>query len=396
MSKTVIFFPKLEESKPYHHLPLSALSVAAPMVARGENVSIFDERTKDDFSGIKLKCYLVDADEIWFSVYTGYQLTRAYQVSVWVKENYPNIKIIWGGPHVTALPEQTLACSYADEVRPGYAETGEYPMPWHLINVRKYINPATERFIAITSYGCPGRCTFCSMENLHKYIPLPMDKVKGDIDSLMELYPFKECVFFDATLFAMPNRVAAITGLMEQHNLQWIADARATEIAKTDDSLIALCVNSGLKQLTMGLESGSPRVVDMMRKGKYHLQMFRLAAEKLSQFPLKMVSGVIFGCPGETVEDLKQTIDYIHKIKEINPNFFISTTFFRPLPNTLMSDMAAEYGYKQPATLEEWAELGAGNHYKYNVWQDVPWIMKPDEYKAIYDRFIAENGELLI
>jgi radical SAM superfamily enzyme YgiQ (UPF0313 family) len=159
---------------------------------------------------------------------------------------------------------------------------------------------------------------------------------------------------------------------------------------------IDFLVSRDLKQITVGLESGSPRIVDLMCKGKNHLAHFKQAAEKLRRFPVKMVSGVIFGCPGETVDDLRQTIDYIKQIREINPNFFISTTFYRPLPDTVMADMAAEYGYKQPATLAEWARQGEQGHYAYNQWQDAPWIVGQEKYREIYEEFKAENQELFI
>jgi radical SAM superfamily enzyme YgiQ (UPF0313 family) len=183
---------------------------------------------------------------------------------------------------------------------------------------------------------------------------------------------------------------------MEHYGFQWIADARAPEIAKAPDIFLRLCIKSGLKQLTIGLESGSPRIIEMMRKGKNHLEHFEQAAEKLKQFPVKMVSGVIFGCPGETVDDLRQTIDYIREIRAINPNFFISSTFYRPLPGTLMAEMAAEYGYKQPATLEEWAEQGEAGHYSYNVFSGAPWIIGQEEYRRVYEAFRAEDKELFV
>jgi radical SAM superfamily enzyme YgiQ (UPF0313 family) len=134
-----------------------------------------------------------------------------------------------------------------------------------------------------------------------------------------------------------------------------------------------------------------------MRKGKNHLEHFKQAAEKLRQFPVKMVSGVIFGCPGETVDDLRQTIDYIKQIRAINPNFRISSTFFRPLPDTVMADICIkDYGYRQPATLAEWARQGEQGHYAYNQWQDAPWIVEREEYRKVYEQFKCENRELFV
>jgi hypothetical protein len=387
--KLIYFMPKLEPEKQYHYMPVSLLAAAIPAVAAGHDVRIIDERVGDSLEGLD------DADAFMVSVYAGFQVTRAYAVSKWVKKHYPSVKVAWGGPFVTALDKTVLDGRIIDYIVPGDVDDDSQPLPYHLIDVEKYVNPATKRFIYVSSYGCPGKCTFCQTVPRRPFKLLPMERVQADINNLMARYPFKECVFFDATLFAA-NRVRQISDLMRRHNLQWIADARAQEISKCEESFLASCVNSGLKQLTIGLESGSPRVIEMMQKGTHHLEYFKLAAEKLKDLPIKMVSGVIFGCPGETVDDLRQTIDYIRPIKEINPNFYISTTFFRPLPGTAMTEMAKEYGYKAPETLKEWSKAGESTHYNYNTWNDVPWIAGSDKYQVIYEDFKQKNSDLFV
>lgn len=391
MSKILLFFPKLEDWKPYHYMPISALAVASTLVAQGHKVKIHDQRV--DLTDT-LDTDIVNADEIMISMYTGFQLSNGYEFAKYVKEIYPGKRIVVGGPHATALPEQTLASPYVDEIFVGEMDTGEHPLPYHLIDVEKYINPATKRFIYVSSQGCPGVCTFCATKQKRPYKLLPMERVRTDIDNLMTRYSFKECVFFDATLFSMSLRVLCISELMKKHKLSWIADARAPEIAKEPN--LAVLMERGLKQITIGLESGSPRVVELMRKGKKHLEHFKQAAAKMAQFPIKMVSGIVFGCPGETVQDLQQTIDYVKRIKEINTNFYISTTFFRPLPGTVMTDIAKEYGYKEPESLEEWARLGEQSHYSYNEYREAPWIPEPEKHKAVYERFRSEHKDLFI
>ncbi len=365
-------------------MPISLLAAASTM----ENVKIFDERVSPI---AELTDSLNDTEYLMFSVFTGYSLKRAYEMSKMAKEIKPDIKIVWGGPHPTALPEQTLESEYVDAVIVGDTDKGEKPLPYWLIDIEKYINPATKRFIYVSSYGCPGSCSFCALKKRRKFQLMPLERVKGDIDYLMFEYRFKECVFFDATLFTVRARVEYISEYMQTYDLKWIADARAVDIMKYDSLYF-----KGLKQLTIGLESGSQRIIDLMKKGARHLEYYKQAAVKLSDYPIKMVSGVVLGCPGETVEDLKQTIEYIEMIKQINPNFRMSTTFYKPLPGTEMSDMSAEYGYKEPENLEEWAKVGEGSHYNYNEWNDVPWIIEPDKYRLVYDEFKKSNKELFI
>jgi radical SAM superfamily enzyme YgiQ (UPF0313 family) len=389
--KILIVYPRLEPHKDFHYMPISALCVAARLLADGHDIKIHDERIT------RLKAADTEPyDEVMFSAYTGFQITDMYRMAIMIKSEYPRKRIILGGPHATAFKAQCIANPYIDDVWIGYAERGEYDMPWHAINVKDYINPDTKRFIYISSYSCPGQCHFCAQKTRRELVFIPMDKVERDIDNLMTLYPFKECVMFDATLFTKPDRALQISKIMKKHGLKWIADSRADEICRIDPYTLSQIINGGLTQITIGLESGSPSVVERMNKGKNHLEKYRECAEILAHHPVKMVSGVIFGTPGETPNDIRKTVEYIKKIKSINPNFYISTTFYQPLPDTKMADLCKEYGYQEPQTLAEWAERGAAAHYSYNQWQDAPWILESAEYHRIYEEFIQNNKELLI
>jgi radical SAM superfamily enzyme YgiQ (UPF0313 family) len=225
---------------------------------------------------------------------------------------------------------------------------------------------------------------------------LPLERVEKDIDYLMSRYPWKECVFFDATLFTKPERAFFIANLMQKHGLKWIADSRADEICRMPTIMLDKIMESGITRLTVGLETGSQRIADLMKKGKNHLEKYKQAAEILSRYDVKLTSGVIFGCPGETPEDIRQTIEYIKQIRDINPNFYISTTYFQPLPSTEMADMAKEYGYREPDSLREWAEQGEQGHYKYNEYCNVPWIIEPEKYRAIYEQFRNDYKDIFV
>jgi len=391
MKKILLFFPKLEEHKDYHYFPVSLLAAAAPMVANGMDVEIFDERVDENLSD-RLK----NVSEFMVSLYTGYQFSRGYEITKWVRKHFPHIKITWGGPAISAMDENIFDYKLVDNYVKEDVDDGTYPIPYWLVNIEKYVNPSTERFIYLTSYNCIGSCSFCQTKKRRKLKFLPLERVENDINYLMEHYPYEEVVFFDATIFTKPSRALFIADLMRKHGLKWICDSRADEICRTSREMLDSIVNSGLTQITIGLETGSQRVADAMKKGKNHLEKYRQCAEIMSKYDIKMCSGVIFGTPGETPEDIKQTIEYIKEIKAINPNFYVSTTFFMPLPGTEMAEACKAYGYKEPETLQGWAELGSNTHYSYNEYHSSMWIQEPEEYKRIYDNFVAENGDLFI
>lgn len=434
----LMFFPKLEEYKDFHYVPISLLSVAAPIMKRGFECKIIDERVDINYRELLAK-YVPEASCVLFTAYTGYQVSRAYDAAKYVKQNFPDVKLVWGGPHVTHLPDQSIESDYVDIIFWGYAETSIIElitainknkdlsdisnlyykekdhviitkknttinfsdfvdMPYELVDLFKYINPATKRFIYVSTYGCPGICTFCATKSRRKWVPLEIKKVKRDINYLMSRFDYKECFFADATLFTDKKRLLELSQLMAQYDIKWIADARSQEIYNTSEELLSQLIENGLKHVTIGLESGSENVVNIMKKGKDHLFKFEKSIEKLSKFNTKIVSGLIFGCPGETVDDLKKTLAYVKKMKKLNANFFISSTFFRPLPDTILYDVVQGKGYNLPNTLEEWAERGASSHYRYNEWMDCAWLDQNEvrEYRKIYEDFIRDNHALFV
>lgn len=170
MSKIILFYPKLEESKEWHYMPISLLAGATTL--QGHDLVLIDSRVEPDWQN-KLNCELSNADEIRMSVFTGYQLSMAYDVSKQIKTSYPLIKIIWAGPHTTALASQTLLSPYIDDVICGDTDDGMCDLPYYLIDVNKYINPDTKRFIYISSYSCVGNCTFCQTKPRRKLLFLP-------------------------------------------------------------------------------------------------------------------------------------------------------------------------------------------------------------------------------
>jgi len=426
--KVVLFFPFLEEGKDFHWPPISLLALATVLKQNNFKCVIIDERVDGDAHNT-LKRELKDALCLGLTAFTGFSLSRSVEAAKICREFYPQLPIIWGGPHVTALPEQSKKSSLVDDVVEGYgefeflekvkriAEGKDYKIPidgsnwrsklmandmptipYDLLDIKKYINKKTEASIYLSSYGCPGQCTFCSTQVLRRWTPFSLEKVKRDLDNLFAQYPFKQLVFFDATLFANIKRAMEIIEYIQKFNVSWIADARTYEASCLTPENISWLEKSGLKSLSIGLETGSSHMVEIFNKGQGHIERMYKIANNFKDSPIKIVTGIIFGSPGETIDDLKETLRVIKDLKIINSNFQVGTTFFRPLPGTALYDtLEQKYGYKFPQSLEEWAEYSAGSHYKYNQFMDIPWFDKKtaEEYYRIYTEFWKNNAFIL-
>jgi radical SAM superfamily enzyme YgiQ (UPF0313 family) len=426
--KIILFFPLLERGKEFHWPPISLLSLAAVLKKHSFNCLIIDERVEKNADSI-LKKELKGALCLGLTAFTGFSLGRSVRAAELCRKLYPKVPIIWGGPHVTALPEQSRHSPLVDDVVEGYGEfeflekvrqiaagkshsvsadkkdfrkqlmAPDMPsLPYDLIDIKKYINPRTQASIYLTSYGCPGQCTFCSTQTLRKWTPFAMEKVKKDLDNLFKAYPFKQIVFYDATFFVKIERALEIIGYLKRYKVEWIADARTYEAERFDHRIISFLEENGLKAITIGLETGAQHMVEVFNKGEGQIERMYKIAEKFKNSPISIISAIIFGSPGETISDLKETLKVLKELRAIKRNFYIGTTFFRPLPGTALYDvLERDYNYKFPQSLETWAKYGARSHYRYNEFMDTPWFDQKTikEYKRIYTEFFKKNGSLL-
>jgi radical SAM superfamily enzyme YgiQ (UPF0313 family) len=230
-----------------------------------------------------------------------------------------------------------------------------------------------------------------------------MELIKKDLRHLYETTKFKQLVFFDATLFTRKSRVKEIVEFVSSEfgDTSWIADARAIELKNytVEDLLEINKSNLKLHHLTVGLESGSKRIVeDIYKKGKGHNHIYLETAEKLFQANIELTSGCIFGAPTETAADLYETLEYVTQVKKKHPRFKLSTTFFRPLPGTDLYEFVKDYGIEFPNTLDGWAKLEGVTHYEYNKWASVPWMDSKEEkkYLVAYNEFLDAHGDILV
>lgn len=444
--KVLLIMPRIDEGKDYHHFPFGCLAIAASLEKIGVEYDIFDERVADE--NTILDC-LTDYAIVGVSMFTGYQTYRGHYWLKTVRERNPKAITVAGGPHVTALPEETVRSPLVDFAVAGYGENafanlvlnilaskddalirqmkfpGVYsklgtgvlgmptpkkykdiewsPLPYHRLDVPSYINPATRRVMYVSQYGCPALCTFCATPETRKWTSKPLEIVYEDLETLDRLTDFRQLCFFDATLFTNRPRTMELIAHLDQRfpGRQWLADARAAELIHyTDDDLSAIkrC-RADLTALVVGLETGSNRLAEeTVKKGRGHLKNFYEVAKRTHAAGIQLTSGVVFGFPGETVDDLALTTEYVREIRKVHPKFRISTTFFRALPGTELYDKVRAMGYVTTSSLEEWAKIGAGNHYQYNEWSDPPWMTREEivRYQEGYQRFMDEHGSIVV
>ena len=110
----ILFYPRVQPKKHHHELPLSVLALIPALQKKGYAVVLIDERI-DRHALSTLERFLDDAVCVGISSMTGYQIQGGIAAAEVVRK-VSDIPIVWGGWHVSLLPEESVGSPYVDIV----------------------------------------------------------------------------------------------------------------------------------------------------------------------------------------------------------------------------------------------------------------------------------------
>ncbi len=228
----------------------------------------------------------------------------------------------------------------------------KYPA-YHLIDFMKYATRYQRETVArprslpfarvCMTRGCPIGCTFCCVESISggptRY--RSAEHMYGELEMLKNKYGVKFFIWDDDNLFMNKNRIKELLRLMIERklNIEWLLEA--TAIFCMDEECVDLCAQSGCKYLNIAIESGNPRVLKEIIKKPINFEHAEKIIAKMKSVRIDVVSNFVIGSPGETYDEILDTIRYAEKIDIDYVKFFIST----PFPKTKMFEMAKKLGY---------------------------------------------------
>ena len=146
--------------------------------------------------------------------------------------------------------------------------------------------------------------------------------------------------FVDDVFTIKKKRVKTILKQMINQNLNmdWKCEARTDHF---DEEICELMSKAGCKRVKLGFETGSDRILKEIQKDETKEDM-RRGARMLKEAGVPITAYFMTGFPGETNEDLKQTIEFA---KEIEADYY-SLSVMAPYFGTKIYYDLIERGYK--------------------------------------------------
>ena len=169
----------------------------------------------------------------------------------------------------------------------------------------------------LTSRGCPFRCRFCAtsafwgsgLTRFHS-----PQYIVSHIKYLKENFKIQHLLFCDDLFTLDRNRLKEIANLCEKENLleglTTTAQARANTI---DDEMGEICRKLNIKILQFGFESGSKKVLQWLKGPTASPETNLKAIETSLRYKIKVFGSLMMGVPEETLEDMKETYEFVKK-----------------------------------------------------------------------------------
>lgn len=403
-------YPKIdhEENYVYYWMPFSTMVLAGELLKLGHVDVILFDGNRD---GLDVwKAQLEDLGDrllcVGLSIMTGGgQISHALEMAEVAKSLFPYVPIVYGGPHVNVLAEQTAMHPLVDAVLvgpgqrsmpvyvnallgttdllqvPGYIAKGDQGLikgppnppraeqlgsyPWHLLDVPTYIRNdptvASRTLNYVSSQGCVYLCRFCyELTYNRKYSRMTDSTLVNEIEWLVQAYGLNGIKFYDADWFIDLRRaVSFASGLLDKSlDVSWAASINPNDVLKArvrHPTMLKLAAESGLTRLLMGVESGSDRVLkEVVRKEVTRDQIIDVANEIASNGILGSYTFII-GFPGETESEIEETLDLIRQLWTLSPRPETRVHIFAPYPGTPLFEASLAHGFEAPQQLEDWA-----------------------------------------
>lgn len=180
----------------------------------------------------------------------------------------------------------------------------------------------------MTSRGCPYNCTFCSSLWERRVRNRSVSNIIEEIEYLIQRFKTKNIYFKDDTFTINKKRVYEFCDSLREKKIG-VGWECLTRIELIDEELVLRMRDEGMNYLKIGIETGSPRLLNATNKN-LSIDQIKKGAAVLNKINQKWSAFFMLGYPDETEEELKMTLDLIEQIRPT----YVSMSTLAPYPGS--------------------------------------------------------------
>jgi len=316
-----------------------------------------------------------EPDIIGVSCLMTKQSSNAHNICRIAKKVNPKIKTIMGGTHVSALAEEVIKDKNVDCAVVGDAEEtisdiiendlrgiveskpvniNKLPYPArHLFSMEKYIEinmPTScyspyKRVTQIeTTRGCCFNCCFCATTRFKgNYRMRDIDSVLNEIKFLKDRYDIEELDIIDSNFILDKKRTLKLLQGIQKIGIAW-SNGGGIWVGGLDEDVIKAMKKSGCYQLSLAIESSTPRILKDVINKPTRIEMVEPIVKLCKKYKIDMHAFFVLGFPEQTVDEMKNDYEFAVKMGFTSASFNIIS----PLPGSTIYEK-----YKDKLTFDK-------------------------------------------
>lgn len=391
--KVALIYPRLKDRDITPPLGLLYLIGYAKKHGNFNDVKMFD----NNFDDIREDVVRFAPDFIGISAMT-IDYTEATRLAEYFKKRLNNIPVVIGGVHISSLPSSLAKCFdvgivgegerifldilqafekrgafdpadlqnikglvfwdkegklHITETREKIDKLDEIPLIDRGLLHKEYFNRKMIPHIAkhgiegamLTARGCPYTCVFCSTKAFWKTMRFHSTQyVYEEVREMAKNYGVTHITIWDDLFTAHLPRIKELAEMLKSDDItKDITFSAQVRTHQMNDMLCKLFNDMNVTTAFFGFESGSDKTLGYLKNNTITVEQNRQAIVKAKEYGIRTYGSLIFGSPGETIEDMKQTIEFIRFAKKAGADAlwaFIMT----PFPETPMWEIAKQRG----------------------------------------------------
>ena len=354
--------------------PLGLLSLTAWLEKDGHEVTVIDCLGPDAKGNDDTIAHILreEPELVGFSTTTSAFLD-AWQLTQGLKRIQPDLPVVFGGVHVAALggdllkrfPEIDFLVIGEGEVTLGELAAGKNPADIAGLIFRGasgIVSNPTRDLIAdldslpfpaygkltgfpnryelplfssikapgatmITSRGCPYQCSYCDRSVFKRgYRFNSATYIYEHMAWLRKRFGVRHLNIYDDLFTLHRGRIEELCGQLIAKPLGLHFNC-AVRVGHTDSQLLRLLKKAGCLMVSLGIESGEPKLLEEHKPGVY-LDEVRRTVARIHEHGLRAKGLFMMGLPGETEESIKKTSDFVISLALDDMNMAKFTPFF--------------------------------------------------------------------
>lgn len=358
--KVLLLFPDYKGGHFGGHIPPAGLGYLVQTLENNQvEYDVVDMSVGYDMDYLVEKITVFKPDLVAISM-MSYLHERHYEIVGIIRDKFSDLSVVAGGPHLSTLREKVLQdCPQLDfgivlegeaallelcqgkeleeiggliyrkdgevvfnGVRPFVKDLDSIPFPKYIkLPLKKYV---TEEIGIVSSRGCPSNCIYCPVTTSigRKFRARSAQSVLDEVEYWYQR-GYRQFSFLDDNFTLLKQRTLEICDLLIKRAYPDVIFNcnNGVRADRVDREVLGKMWEAGFRYIAFGVEGGNNKILKNLKKGE-SIEVIEEAIKTALGLGFRVTLFFVVGSPGETMEDVQDSIDLCLKYPIFDARFY--------------------------------------------------------------------------